>query len=171
MRNIREREILHGHDFDSLIPILASSSADLRNTCEKGLTCVMDWFQECNSHRWAAYFSKPDNGMVQERHKKLVDQLNELQAALEEFRSIRRKKVVQPYERFFHPQTKRLLKNSDEKEMFASRYFKRLISWSLAESIDQVAIHLLCLPWYLGRIRGSSHSSPQYGRGYWYPQA
>lgn len=121
MRDIREREIRHGHNFDTLIPILASSSADLRSACENGLICVMDWFQQCNTRRWAAYFSKPNDGLVKERHDKLVDQLNELQATLEEFRSVHRSKLVQPYERFFDPQTKRLLRNPDEKEMFASR--------------------------------------------------
>jgi len=121
LRNVREREIQHGHDLDSLIPTLASSSADLRSACENGVTCVMDWFQECNTRRWATYFSKPDAVKVKERHEKLVDRLNELQAILEEFRSVHRNKLVQPYAKFFDPETKRLLRSPDEKVMFASR--------------------------------------------------
>ena len=157
MRNIREREIQHGHDFDSLIPILASSSADLRRACENGVTCVMDWFQNCNSRRLTTYFSKPDNSVIQERHDKLVDELNELQAALEEFRSVHRSKLVQPYERFFDPETKRLLKNPDEKKMFASRFVLcyRGVSWLnllirslftcfvFLDTLDAFAEHLL----------------------------
>jgi hypothetical protein len=158
MRTIRECELQHGHDFDSLIPILASSSTDLRSACEAGLICVMDWFQECNSRRWATYFSKPDNDMVRNRHDKLVDQLDKLQAALEEFRSIHRSKLVQPYERFFDPQTKYLLKKSDKKEMFASRCYILNISYHLSlnllirslftcfvflDTLDAFAEHLL----------------------------
>ncbi|KAF8798312.1 hypothetical protein BYT27DRAFT_7177807 [Phlegmacium glaucopus] len=140
-RNIREREIQHGHDLDSLVPILASSSADLRSACENGVTCVMDWFQECNSRRWAAYFSKPDTSKVKERHDKLVAQLNQLQAALEEFRSVHRSKLVQPYERFFDPKTRRLLQSPDDKNMFASRSL--FICFVFLDTLDAFADHLL----------------------------
>ena len=147
MRKTRERENQHGHDLDSLIPILASSSVGLRTACENGVTYVIDWFQECNSRRWATYFTKPDAANTKERHEKLVNRLNELQSALEEFRSVHRTKLVQPYERFFDPQTKRLLKN-DEKEMFATKwvYSFTLITKGPAECFDQVTIHLFCLP-------------------------
>jgi hypothetical protein len=141
MRDIRELEIRHGHNFDSLIPILASSSADLRSACENGLICVMDWFQQCNTRRWAAYFSKPNNDLVKERHHTLVDQLNKLQAALEEFRSVHKTKLVQPYERFFDPKTKRLLRNPDEKEIFASRSL--FACFVFLDTLDAFAEHLL----------------------------
>ena len=147
MRKIRERENQHGHDLDSLITILASSSVDLRSACNNGVTCVADWFQECNSRRWATYFAKPDAGKFKERHDNLVNQLNELQVALEEFRSVHRTKLVQPYERFFDPQTKRLLE-IDEKEIFTSKcvYDFILTTKGLAGCFDQVTIHLFCLP-------------------------
>lgn len=122
MRNIRECENQHGHDLDSLIPIIASSSADLRSACENGVTYVIDWLQEYNSHRLTSYFLKPDTIKARERHDKLVDQLNKLQAALEEYRSVHRNKLIQPYERFFDPNTRRLLKNPNQKDIFVSRY-------------------------------------------------
>ena len=147
MRNIRERERQHGHDLDTLIPIVASSSIHLRRACEHGVTCIMDWIQECNSRRWTTFFSKPDVGKVKERCDKLEDQLNELKTAMEEFRSLHRTKLVQPFEKFFDPKTKRLLKHPGEWDMFALRCVRMfdITTKSLAECGDEVAILLFCL--------------------------
>ena len=127
-RKIRERENQHGHQLDSLVPLVASSSVYLRSASENGVTCIIDWIQECNGRRLTTYFSKPDTGKIKERHDKLVDQLNELKTALEEFRSVHKPKMIEPYQRFFDTKTKRLVKGPGEKDMFSLRcvYFSVL---------------------------------------------
>ncbi|KAH9487318.1 hypothetical protein JR316_0001391 [Psilocybe cubensis] len=117
-RRIRDRELKHGHDLDSLVPILASSSLNLRQASESAIVCLVDWFQECNSHRWMAFISKSSPESIAKRHEKLVKELENLQNALTEFRTVERVQLIKPYERFFDPKTRLLLTNCD---MFTSR--------------------------------------------------
>jgi hypothetical protein len=119
LANIKERELQHGHDLDSLVPVLQSSSANLRASAESALLCVINWFQECNSRRFSTLFRRTSKEDIEKRNQKLVGQLKELQGALEEFRTVERVKLIKPYERFFDPETKQLLKTAD---VFASRY-------------------------------------------------
>lgn len=118
LAKIKERELQHGHDLDSLVPVLRSSSANLRASAESALLCVMDWFQECNSRRLSTLFRRTSKEDIEKRNQKLVDQLKELQDVLEEFRIVERVKLIKPYEKFFDPETKQLLKTAD---IFASR--------------------------------------------------
>ncbi|KAF8907694.1 hypothetical protein CPB84DRAFT_1768565 [Gymnopilus junonius] len=115
---IRERELQHGHDLDSLVPILAEASANLRKSSDSAVESLVDWFQDCNSNRWSAMFSRPTKEQVDQRHETLVKELKSLEDALNEFRSVERVKLIKPYERFFDPQTRTLLKNQD---LFASK--------------------------------------------------
>ncbi|KAF8972501.1 hypothetical protein BDZ97DRAFT_1649682 [Flammula alnicola] len=134
IRKIKEREMRHGHDLDSLVPILASSSANLRASTESALVCVIDWFQECNSRRFAGLFKRTDKAQLKERQENLVGQLRQLEDALEEFRAVERVKLIKPYERFFDPETRKLLKTSD---MFASRSL--YICFVLIDTLDAFA--------------------------------
>ncbi|KAF9475517.1 hypothetical protein BDN70DRAFT_883627 [Pholiota conissans] len=118
LSKIKERELQHGHDLDSLVPLLQSSSANLRSTTDSAVVCVMDWLQECNSRRLSTLFRKVDKEAIQKRNQRLVDQLKELQDALDEFRTVERVNLIKPYEKFFDPETKQLLKTKD---LFASR--------------------------------------------------
>ncbi|KAF8179112.1 hypothetical protein BJ912DRAFT_1128563, partial [Pholiota molesta] len=118
LANIKARELQHGHDLDSLVPVLQSSSANLRASAESALLCVINWFQECNSRRFSTLFRRTSKEDIEKRNRKLVGQLKELQDALEEFRTVERVKLIKPYERFFDPETKQLLKTAD---VFASR--------------------------------------------------
>ncbi|KJA27441.1 hypothetical protein HYPSUDRAFT_131287 [Hypholoma sublateritium FD-334 SS-4] len=114
----KERELLHGHDLDSLLPILQLASENIRASLESTLICVISWFQDSNSRRLTGLFKRKDVVQIQERQQMLAKQLKELVAALSEFRLVERKKLIKPYEKFFDPETKILVKSAD---MFASR--------------------------------------------------
>lgn len=124
-RRIREREAKHGHDLDSLVPILENSSADLRAACEAAVKGVKEWFQGCNSGRWAGFFSKVNQSKNKERHNALITQLEAVERALEQFRQVERVRIVKPFERFFDPETGERLKSiavDKDTEMFAARF-------------------------------------------------
>ncbi|KAJ3509937.1 hypothetical protein NLJ89_g4950 [Agrocybe chaxingu] len=112
-RKIRTREAQHGHDLDSLVPILASCSAELRGACESSLTCIMDWFRVCNTRRWSSFVFRSTREQIAERHETVVMALKALEDALEEFRNVQRIKLVKPFEDFFDPVTRKLRHNSD----------------------------------------------------------
>jgi hypothetical protein len=115
----KQREIQHGHDLDTLVPILASASANLRSTSEDALTCIIDWLQDCNSRRWAALLSRTNKEQITDRQEKLKQELRKIEDALEEFRTVERVKLIKPYEKFFDAKTKKLLKHDD---IFTSRF-------------------------------------------------
>ncbi|KIM39015.1 hypothetical protein M413DRAFT_447379 [Hebeloma cylindrosporum] len=114
----KQRELKHGHDLDTLMPILASASANLRSASEGALTCSIDWLQNCNSRRWAALFSRTTKEQIAERQQNLKQELKKIEDALENFRTVERVKLIKPYEKFFDPKTKKLLKHDD---VFTSR--------------------------------------------------
>lgn len=123
-RHIREREAKHGHDLDSLVPILESSSADLRQACQAGVKGASEWFQDFNSGRWAGFFSKLDKSGNEARHANLAAQLAVLQKALENFRQVERVRLIKPFERFFDPETGKRLRSitlDKNTENFAAR--------------------------------------------------
>ncbi|KDR68787.1 hypothetical protein GALMADRAFT_78068 [Galerina marginata CBS 339.88] len=117
-RKIKEREIQHGHDLDSLVPILAAASADLRGSSESAVLAMVDWLQDANSNRWAALFSRSNPATTDERHAKLVDASRKLEATLDEFKNVERIKLIKPFEKFFDPKTRKLLMHCD---LFTSR--------------------------------------------------
>lgn len=125
----RERESRHGHDLDSLVPILASTSAELRDACEYAIKCTADWFVDCNSGRWAKVFSfssaQTRATKIEERHKRLVEAHLRLENAVEQFVKFERVKLLKPYERFFDPKTGQVLESIRSRphgpDMFAVR--------------------------------------------------
>ncbi|TFK38741.1 hypothetical protein BDQ12DRAFT_712685 [Crucibulum laeve] len=142
-RKIKQREIQHGHDLDSLVPILAESSAALRATSEAALKVIIEWFQAANSSRWAGFFQKLDKTKVEERNAVLVKSLNELQTTLEHFRKVDRVQLVKPFERFFDPATGRILESvikEKDTEMFAARSL--FICFVFVDTIDTFADRL-----------------------------
>jgi hypothetical protein len=123
-RQIREREEMHGHDLDSLVPILQSSSADLRQACQAAVKGASEWFHDFNSGRWAGFFSKLDKSNNEERHATLVAQLVAVQKSLENFRQVERVRLIKPFEKFFDPETGQRLKSvitHKSTETFAAR--------------------------------------------------
>lgn len=114
-----EREAFHGHDLDSLVPILASCSAPLRSACEDAISVICAWVEDCNTQRWLSIFKKENISVVGERQANLADTLKKLQNMLEEFRSVERVKLIKPFEKLFDPDT---LKLKDE-NTFVSRFF------------------------------------------------
>ncbi|KAG6889035.1 hypothetical protein C0992_006603 [Termitomyces sp. T32_za158] len=135
-KELWQHEIKHGHDFDSLVPILAESSYDLRAACNTAITGLIEWFSDCNDGRWTKLFSKYNKVKGDQRHAVLVQQLAAVQRELEQYRELHRIKVFQPYEKFFDPLTGQRLKQSnasDTTEMFAARslYICLVFSFSL----------------------------------------
>ncbi|KAG5654141.1 hypothetical protein H0H81_006852 [Sphagnurus paluster] len=120
---IRARELKHGHDFDGLLPLLASSSADLRAACNGAVGAVQGFIADCNSGRWAGFFRQYDQEAGSKRQATLVARLEELKAALERYRELERVHLIAPFEKFFDPQTGRRLKNPEDEtlQIFAAR--------------------------------------------------
>ena len=116
---VKQREIQQGHGLDTLVPVLASASANLRSTSEEALTCIIDWLQDCSSHRWSAFFLRSHEERIADRQRKLKQELRKIEEALENFRTVERVKLIKPYEKFFDTKTKKLLKNDD---IFTSRF-------------------------------------------------
>ncbi|KAG5725819.1 hypothetical protein E4T56_gene2441 [Termitomyces sp. T112] len=143
-KEIWQHEIKHGHDFDSLVPILAESSSDLRTACHAAISGLIDWFNGCNSGRWTGFFSKYNKVKGDQRHAALVQRLAEVQRELEQYREVHRIRVFQPFEKFFDPITGQRLKSSDGSdttEMFAARslYICLVFSFSLDAFAERIA--------------------------------
>ncbi|KAG5640425.1 hypothetical protein DXG03_008703, partial [Asterophora parasitica] len=125
-RAIRDRESRHGHDFDKLIPLLATSSAPLRTSCDSAHLAIKDWVHDCNSNRWANFFRRYDKEDGERRHQVLVQRLADLQAALAEWRDKGRLALIEPFEKYFDHETGLKLKTGEglkeqRMEMFAAR--------------------------------------------------
>ena len=116
---VKQREIQQGHDLETLVPVLASASANIRSTSENALTCIIDWLQGCSSHRWSALFLRTHKEQIADRQRKLNLELRKIEDALENFRTVERVKLIKPYEKFFDTKTKKLLKHDD---IFTSRF-------------------------------------------------
>ncbi|KAG6910622.1 hypothetical protein DXG01_009131 [Tephrocybe rancida] len=139
-----QREVKHGHDFDSLVPIIAESSAELRTACDDAVTGMTEWFHGCNSGRWTGFFSRYDKVKGDQRHAQLVEQLAAVQKALEQYREVDKVRVIKPFEKFFDPVTGRRLKSvnsSDAMEMFAARslYICFVYSYAFDAFADRLA--------------------------------
>ncbi|KAF8060806.1 hypothetical protein FPV67DRAFT_1673642 [Lyophyllum atratum] len=149
-KRIRERELQHGHDFDSLVPILESSSAELRTSCEAAVTGMREWFNDCNTNRWTGFFSKYDKTKGEKRHAALVEQLAAVQGALARYRESERLKLLKPFERFFDPATGQRLRSDGgdkESEVFAARslYICFVFSYALDAYAERLAKFLAIL--------------------------
>ncbi|KAG6828854.1 hypothetical protein H0H92_006561 [Tricholoma furcatifolium] len=145
-KQIWQREMKHGHDFDTLVPIIAESSADLRAACDIAVKGLSEWFHGCNSGRWAGLFSKYDKVKGDQRHAALVEQLAAVRKALEQYRETQRVKIIQPFEEFFDPVTgqPKWVKHDTSKdaaEMFAARslYICFVFSYSFDAFAERLA--------------------------------
>jgi len=127
---VSEREAEHGHNLDSLVPILAACSSPLRLACEDAVTNVTTWVKDCNKRRWYAIFGKEDKLQATERHGNLARSLRSLQDALYEFRDIERVKLIAPYEKLFDRDTRKLKKES----LFISRWEPSYISLATVDA-------------------------------------
>lgn len=148
-RLVRQREAQHGHDLDSLVPILSSSSEALREACENALASTDAWFRGCNSGRWSGFFfggSMKETKAREEVGKKLVDVTEALKKALGAWRETERVGLIKPYERFFDAETRRLkenVKRDKVTEMFAARSL--FICFVFSYALDAFAERLLHL--------------------------
>ncbi|KAJ7083884.1 hypothetical protein C8R44DRAFT_862351 [Mycena epipterygia] len=125
-RLIREREAQHGHDLDTLVPILASASAPLRAASEDAAATLRAWFVDCNQRRWTGLLwrvtgkqgDKAEVERVEGRQRGLVEARDKLEGALKAFREGERARLIRPYERFFDKETGRLVEGG---KVFALR--------------------------------------------------
>lgn len=124
-QRIREKELRHQHDLSTLLPILSSASTGLRAQCLKSTDTLLEWFNECNSKRWTNFMKKLNTAHAEDRHAKLTTCLENLEKALSEFKEQERAQLLQPYERFFLPETGRLpedlINDPTNPEMFTAR--------------------------------------------------
>ncbi|KAF9042212.1 hypothetical protein BJ165DRAFT_257137 [Panaeolus papilionaceus] len=152
---IAKRERAHGHDFDSLLPILSESSLALREACEEGLTAFAEWVGRVNSNRWAELFVSlrsistmhdPEGGCPRRRREKegrcreMEGVVGRLEERLREFRTAERERLVRPYERFFDRRTRRMIDGHEEGE-FTSRSL--YISFVFIDTLDAFSESLL----------------------------
>ncbi|KAJ7612695.1 hypothetical protein FB45DRAFT_939576 [Roridomyces roridus] len=143
-----ERETRHGHDLDTLVPILAEASAPLRTAAASALAALRAWFLGCNAGRWTGLF-RIGGAAAKEGAKKRSEALREaqekLEGALQEFRAVERARLVKPFERFFDPATGRLLAPHRESEREAETFAVRslFICFMFADTLDVFAVRLL----------------------------
>ncbi|KAK0446561.1 uncharacterized protein EV420DRAFT_1276545, partial [Desarmillaria tabescens] len=114
LRDMRAREVKHGHDLETLVPLLSNASRSLNSDCSDTVKVITSWFQDCNSARWTWLFSKPSPEKIQQRQQGLVDQLNVIKKSLDHFRNVERVQLIKPFERFFDPVTGRPLASVEE---------------------------------------------------------
>ncbi|KAF4566563.1 hypothetical protein EYR36_011994 [Pleurotus pulmonarius] len=128
-RRMREHEQRHGHDLDSLVPILEQASAGLRSACDDVLREIIAWFDICNSRRWRSlFFDMIRRGQTDEdirkKHEDLVALLERLTAEIGAFQNEGRGKLIEPYKQFFDVETGKLketAKHIPTSEKFTSR--------------------------------------------------
>ncbi|KAG5220608.1 membrane protein [Salix suchowensis] len=128
-RRMREHEQRHGHDLDSLVPILEHASAGLRSACDDVLREIIAWFDICNSRRWRSlFFDMIGRGQTDEdirkKHEGLVALLEGLTAEMRAFQNEGRGKLIEPYKHFFDVETGKLketAKHIPTSEKFTSR--------------------------------------------------
>ncbi|BGP43100.1 hypothetical protein JCM10449v2_007124 [Rhodotorula kratochvilovae] len=110
MQRMRERlggaERVNKHDLESLLPIFASASHDLRETGDATLSSTMDWLLAQNDSRWR-WLSR-DKPQEAERLTALQAQVARLEAELKIYRAERRDAIVEPFRDFFDAETGRL---------------------------------------------------------------
>ncbi|KAJ9113890.1 hypothetical protein QFC19_000084 [Naganishia cerealis] len=103
---MKEKEKAGSHTIDQLLPILEQSSARLRAACQGGLAGGIQWLEWTNTHRWhrgkKAY---PKDEDVQQGLTKRKAAIEELQAALEDFRNVEHIKLLEPFRDMFDPET------------------------------------------------------------------
>ncbi len=129
-RRMREHEQRHGHDLDSLVPILEQASAGLRSACDDVLREIIAWFDICNSRRWRSlFFDMIRRGQTDEdirkKHEDLVALLERLTAEIGAFQNEGRGKLIEPYKQFFDVETGKLketAKHIPTSEKFTSRF-------------------------------------------------
>jgi hypothetical protein len=126
---VSEREALHNHTLDDLLPILQEASAPLHAAAETGVLALRLWLASCNIGRWASFVRKRSDEEVEKARAELNKARDDLQDALKAWRSGTegRVKLIAPFERFFDKQTGRLDGEigiwgaRDGKDMFAAR--------------------------------------------------
>ncbi|KAL1742634.1 hypothetical protein HDZ31DRAFT_42783 [Schizophyllum fasciatum] len=113
-RRIKEREAMHGHNLDALMPILAHASEGLRAAVTEAATEAQQWGVDCNHGRWSGWFfacfgqRRKLREKVIERRAKVGRALGALERELEIFRSVTGKELLKPYEKCFDPETRAL---------------------------------------------------------------
>lgn len=110
-RRVKEREAMHGHNLDALMPILASASAGLRSAVAEAAKEAQQWTVDCNQGRWSGFFfacfgrRRQLRDQVLARRASVEKSLETLERELEIFRSVTRKQLLKPYEKCFDPET------------------------------------------------------------------
>ncbi|KAM0786792.1 hypothetical protein ACM66B_002226 [Microbotryomycetes sp. NB124-2] len=105
MQRLRDRmrhaEKSHRHTLQDLLPVLDSSSQELRQAIEAALSGAMEWLTRTNDGRWLG--KKPSNEEVESRYQMQKLRVERAAAELAIYREHKRKEVCEPFRHFFGP--------------------------------------------------------------------
>ncbi|GAA5844609.1 hypothetical protein JCM11251_002242 [Rhodosporidiobolus azoricus] len=118
MSRVRERFISaeknNQHDLGSLLPLFETASSDLRHACDTALEGVMEWLISRNNSRWLS-----SRGHAEEISGRQKQQVRQLEAALEAYRSEGRKALVAPFRDLFDLKSGELLPPQSRSSIFS----------------------------------------------------
>ncbi|WWC58457.1 uncharacterized protein I303_100999 [Kwoniella dejecticola CBS 10117] len=130
------------HSLTGLLPILADSTADLRQSSIKALDDLSEWLLLVNHTRWK---KKPaDAPTIAQRE----DNLNGVKEALRQFRETKHFDMLEPYKDSFDPPTGQLKDHLVEKYRYSSRDLFRCFVFTstlIAFAIDLIELLELLL--------------------------
>ncbi|KAF9011593.1 hypothetical protein BDZ89DRAFT_1077624 [Hymenopellis radicata] len=144
LQRLNEKEIQHGHDLPSLIPLLQAASTPLLGACGDGMDELEAWVQDCNSRRWTWFISSPLPGRMAERKKGLEACVAKLKQAMEEFENVERVRMIKPFKKCFDPVTGKPLSRAGAKTELEAEFSVRslFICFTFLDTLGAFAFSL-----------------------------
>ncbi|KAF9043705.1 hypothetical protein BDZ89DRAFT_943304 [Hymenopellis radicata] len=144
LKRLSEKEIQHGHDLPSLIPLLQAASTPLLGACGDGMDELEAWVQDCNSRRWTWFISSPSPGRMAETKKGLEACVAKLKQAMEEFENVERVRMIKPFEKCFDPVTGKPLSRAGAKSALEAEFSVRslFICFTFLDTLSAFAFSL-----------------------------
>ncbi|OCF73911.1 hypothetical protein I204_05757 [Kwoniella mangroviensis CBS 8886] len=130
------------HSLEGLLPILAESTSELRQTSAKALDDISDWLLLVNHTRW----KKKPSSAPDIRHREL--NLQNVRNALKGFRESKHFQMLEPYKDSFDPRTGELKLHLMESYRYSSRDLFRCFVFTsslIAFTIDLIELLELLL--------------------------
>ncbi|KAF9031494.1 hypothetical protein BDZ89DRAFT_1063889 [Hymenopellis radicata] len=144
LKRLNEKEIEHGHDLTSLLPLLQAASTALLGACGDGMDKLEAWVQDCNSGRWTWLISSPSPQRIAERKKGLEGCVAKLKQAMEEFENVERVRMIKPFEKCFDPVTGKPLSRAGAKSALEADFSVRslFICFTFLDTLGAFAFSL-----------------------------
>ncbi|GAA6023484.1 hypothetical protein JCM10207_006212 [Rhodosporidiobolus poonsookiae] len=119
MRTAREKlslaEHTNKHDLASLLPLLDSTTSDLRSAADAALEGAMGWLIVQNEARWSGVLPRRmrrDPALIEQEEHEQHERVEALEAAIKAYRAEGRHALVEPFRAFFDHRTGELLPSS-----------------------------------------------------------